>query len=209
MARLPVDGRIRTTPTGDYNAVRARRRHAGIDFAAPPGSVVYAPEDGHIVLVGRELWSRKRDKARRPGVYERTAMPLTRGVKLGGYGPGAVMLVGRSGVVHILGHLADDGLAPLGPIDEGQVVGVVASGVSPPHVHHEVRLAERAPWPTSTRNADTISPVVWLDAAKRIDPTDVVRVPDVELYAPGSSAMGWLLVLVVAFTAWPPNRRRS
>lgn len=197
MARLPVDtGKV--TPTGFYGAKRRTGDHHGLDIAAPPGTAVRAPEGGTVLLVGRRL-PRKRGQA--DGIYERSTSPLVRGVSLGGYHPAAVLMLGDSGVVHVLGHLADGALAPLGRIEEGQVVGVVASGVRPPHVHFEVRRADASPWPKVRRSQDTMPPPAWVVATnKGLDVRESDR---------GTSGPPWWMgFLVVALLAWRPTRPR-
>lgn len=198
MARLPVDtGKV--TPTGFYGAHRRTGDHHGLDIAAAPGTAVRAPEGGEVLLVARGL---PKKRGVRGGTYERSTSPLVRGVFLGGYGPGALLMRGDSGVVHVLGHLADGALAPLGRVVEGQVVGVVAAGVKPPHVHFEVRRADASPWPKDRRAQDTMPPPAWVVATnKGLD----VRESDM------SSTSGppwWMGFLVVALLAWRPTRPR-
>jgi murein DD-endopeptidase MepM/ murein hydrolase activator NlpD len=144
MMRTPID-KIRITPHGAYGYYRAdkRRHHYGVDLGGPAGTPVYAPERMAVVV-------------RRRGSAIETS-PRFRGIGLDGYGPGAVLAVGASGVVHVLGHLGLDGMPPIGAeVAEGDRIGSIGS---PRHVHWEARLGDRAPWPRSTRGDDTVDPM--------------------------------------------------
>lgn len=143
--RSPTDA-IRVTPHGGFDYQRATRRHHGVDLAGRAGTVVVAPEDLEIlaVLRGGKLAS----------------APTVRGVGLKGYEPAAVLARGRSGYVHVLGHLADGALPSVGQVvREGATVGTI-SRVG--HVHWEVRRADRAPWPRARRGADVVDPLALL-----------------------------------------------
>lgn len=73
--------------TSDYPC-----KHPGVDLAGNPGDAVYAPEDGTLVAVA----------AVEPG--EDLPRPWR------GYGPGIVVMKGKSGRWHVLAHLEDDDL---------------------------------------------------------------------------------------------------
>lgn len=94
-------------------------------------------------------------------VFNGTTRPLS------GYGPAAVLATGSSGYVHVLGHLSATvwpagGRPAVGRVYQpGEQVGVVGA---PRHLHWEVRRGEAAPWPRSTRRADTVDPLAWLAA---------------------------------------------
>lgn len=157
MPRFPLrdDTPIRATPHGRYGAERRDAsegscgvspypcRHPGVDLAAPQGTAVVAPEPGLVVEVATG-----------------DAKPWT------GYGPGLVVLKGRSGGYHLLAHLEpevvprwqkdagilDDRptLYPLArPVAEGELLGYVSSAN---HVHWEKR---------SDRTSGRLDPVAW------------------------------------------------
>lgn len=148
MARLPVDHE-RVTPHGAYAYWRSKtkRRHAGVDLGGQRGTGVVAPEPVTVVEVMRG--------------EDRQYAPAFGGVGLTGYGPAAVVGVGASGVVHVLGHLdADADLPQLGAqLGEGERVGQISELR---HVHWEVRKPDRSPWPKHSRMADTLDPLAWL-----------------------------------------------
>lgn len=161
MARWPVDA-PRTTPHGAYAYPRRRRDHHGIDLAGKPGTVVYAPEALTVIAVGRGLST----SGKRTGTVARSGDPLAVGVGLAGYGPGAVLARGASGLVHVLGHLDDSALPAAGAeLAEGAVVGTISRVA---HVHWEVRKPDAYPWPRARRGADTADPEVWLAAARAL-----------------------------------------
>lgn len=147
MPRLPVDPPINITPHGGFAYERKSPKdgrcgrlnrypcvHQGVDLAAAKGTAVYAPEAGRVVIAA----------------YDDVTPPLR------GYGPGAIVFLGKSGMRHILGHLDPewwralrpqlpespwDGLLgrPRMPTEgreyaEGEQVGVIAKD----HVHWEV-----------------------------------------------------------------------
>ena len=160
----------RLSPTGDFGSVRTPGHgncrsgrypctHRGWDLV--PASYyrgpivedewhVRAPEDLIVDLV----------------VVDDDTPPLS------GYGPGAVLAVGRSGVWHIFGHLSPRsfprGLVTGATIARGQVFARVAPGVRPPHVHWEIRRwrteAHAAPQlgRAATRADIVIDPRAWL-----------------------------------------------
>ena len=152
--RAPVDA-PRATPHGAYAYWRAKsqRRHAGVDLAAKRGASVYAPEPLRVIAVLRG------------GRLSSSA--AVRGVGLSGYGPSAILAVGASGLVHVLGHL-DQVLVGVGDqVEEGALVGTVSHLR---HVHWEVRLGDRVPWPRATRLADTLDPLTLIDPATPAPP---------------------------------------
>lgn len=149
--RAPVDA-PKATPHGAYAYWRAKsqRRHAGVDLGGKRGTRVVAPEDMRVLatLEGGKL----------------TSAPSVRGVGLGGYEPGAILARGASGMVHVLGHLEALRVGVGDDVPEGAAVGVIGP---PRHVHWEVRKPDKAPWPRSTRMADTVDPLAWLLSGNR------------------------------------------
>lgn len=96
MARLPIDPPVKVTPHGAFGFQRKKPAdgacgrlnkypctHLGVDLAGKKGTPVYAPEAGYIVI----------------NALDDVTPPLR------GYGPGSVVLLGKSGMRHILGHL--------------------------------------------------------------------------------------------------------
>ena len=143
--RLPVD-HLRVTPHGAFDFQRAARRHHGVDLAGRAGTRVVAPERLEVLAVLRG--------------GKVASVPALRGVGLKGYGPAAILARGASGVVHVLGHLADGALPAVGQVVlEGGAVGTI-SRVG--HVHWEVRRADRAPWPRARRGDDVLDPLSLL-----------------------------------------------
>jgi murein DD-endopeptidase MepM/ murein hydrolase activator NlpD len=186
------------TPHGAYGYWRARsqRHHAGVDLGAPAGAVVVAPE---AMLIGAVLDASGLTSAR-----------AFRGVGLRGYGPGALIGVGDSGYVHVLGHLATAGLPRVGDlVAAGAVVGTVSRLR---HVHWEVRRPDRHPWPTASRLADTVDP---LSLVRAPNPLDLVADPLALRPVPGQGRLelqptplgGWLWVAAAIVLAHV-NRRR-
>ena len=161
MARWPVDA-PRATPHGAYAYPRRKRDHHGIDLGGKRGTVVYAPEAMTVIASGRGLST----SGKRTGTVTRSGDALAVGVGLAGYGPGAVLARGASGLVHVLGHLDDSALPSAGAeLADGAVVGTI-SRVG--HVHWEVRKPDAYPWPRATRGADTADPEVWLAAMRAL-----------------------------------------
>lgn len=144
--RLPVD-RKAVTPHGAYAYQRTKRRHHGVDLGGARGTIVYAPEALVVLAVLRG--------------GKVTSAPAVRGVGLDGYGPEAILAAGASGVVHVFGHLESVIAAPGDEIAEGAPLGTISKAR---HVHWEVRIADRKPWPRATRGADTLDPLAWLAA---------------------------------------------
>lgn len=159
MATWPV-AVPRVTPHGAYAYPRPRRAHHGLDLGGARGTVVVAPEALTVLAVGRGLSTSHKPAGR----VERGTSPLAVGVGLGGYGPAAVLALGASGVVHVLGHLEDAALPAVGAqLGEGAAVGTI-SRVR--HVHWEVRRADAHPWPRASRARDTYDPAVWLSTVR-------------------------------------------
>lgn len=164
--------RGRVSPNGAFRAPRPSRAqgwcrvypctHWGVDLV--PASYgtrepiadefrVRAPEDLVVDLVVR-------DNATPP---------------LSGYGPGAVLALGRSGVWHVFGHLSP---ASLGALKHGDAVragaffGRLADQVKPPHVHWEPRrwrtevAAARELGRQVTRGEIVIDPDRWLEGER-------------------------------------------
>ena len=149
--RAPVDA-PKATPHGAYAYWRAKsqRRHAGVDLGGKRGTRVVAPEEVRVLAVMRG------------GAL--ASDPSVRGVGLRGYEPEAILARGASGMVHVLGHLEDVDVDVGDLVAEGGRVGVI-SGAR--HVHWEVRKPDAAPWPRSSRLADTVDPLAWLLSGSR------------------------------------------
>lgn len=147
MARWPT-GKFHTARTGCYGCRRLSPSdggcgvkgypctHWGMDLFAGSDRRVYAPEDGAVVAVsdGRSPpWS--------------------------GFGPGVVVIRGKSGVFHLLSHLELDSIrvVPGMAVSEGFQVGVYDGRIA--HVHYEVRRNLTGPSDTNT-----IDPTAWMEA---------------------------------------------
>lgn len=93
------------------------RLHAGLDFAAPTGSPVFATMDGNVSVAG---WA-------------------------GGYGL-SVRLENGGALETRYGHLSRITVAPGSFVRRGELIGLVGStGLSTgPHLHYEVRVNGRA-----------------------------------------------------------------
>lgn len=163
--RPPLDVAIRVTPHGAFGFQRKKPAdgrcgyknkypctHKGVDMAASKGTPVYAPEAGVVVI----------------SVSDNVTPPLR------GYGPGAVVLRGDSGVNHLLAHLDPDWwhsaawqIPPtifdgfIGPdrapsegrrYREAEQIGIVAKD----HVHWEI-----------SRGGNRYDPLVWLKTGGR------------------------------------------
>lgn len=156
MARAPVDGPLVVTPHGAYDFPRSTRRHHGLDIRTTRSTIIKAPEAMRVLVVLRG--GRSNRTAPNRGALTRARDPRVAGVGLDGYGPDAVLAVGASGVVHVLGHL--DGAPDVGQeLAEGDPVG---RGSRVGHTHWEVRKPDKAPWPRDRRGEDTWDPGAWL-----------------------------------------------
>lgn len=197
--RPPVDVAIRVTPHGAFGYQRKTSRdgrcgyknkfpctHKGVDLAASKGTPVYAPESGVVVL----------------SVSDNVTPPLR------GYGPGAVLLRGDSGVNHLLAHLDPewwDALAwqiPASPFEgfigpsrapsegrryrEAEQVGVIAKD----HVHWEI-----------SKGGNRYDPLAWLKtggANVRAGAT-----------APGGKSGGHGGLILLLLAAFAARRKRA
>lgn len=130
----PVPGAPRPTVKGSYlNQRSATHRHRGVDLRGAAGDPVHAPEGGVVTHAGPE----------RPGFR--------------GYGPHYVVL-DHGGVWTLYGHLDGLRVRPGDRVKRGELLGLVAAGVKPPHVHFE---AARQPYPMPSE-AERIDPAAWL-----------------------------------------------
>lgn len=117
LMRTPVEGARVSSPFGyRFHPIHfSRRLHAGIDFAAPTGTPVYASGDGAILSAG---WG-------------------------GGYG-NLIQLRHTNGWVSRYAHLVRfaDGIRNGVPVTQGQVIGYVGTTGSStgPHLHYEIRI---------------------------------------------------------------------
>lgn len=108
--------------------------HWGVDtFTIDGDRDVWAPEAGAVIAVA-----------------DGSAPPFV------GYGPGVVMLLGASGVYHLLSHLDHSTIkVRVGQqLDEGEPIAKFS--VAYGHCHYEIRLA-----PTGPSEVNTIDPVMW------------------------------------------------
>lgn len=141
--QAPVPGAI--TPHGEWLEKRdhkgysstGTKQHAGLDLKVKQGSPVYAPEGGHVADV------RHHPQA---------------GSGFGGYGPNVLLLVGSSGVYHLLAHLSSvlpKFLTKGAQVVEGEQVGTGSGAYG--HVHWEVRAT-----PSSVGTKNVFDPLEWL-----------------------------------------------
>jgi len=192
MARLPVDPPVRVTPHGAFGFERKTKAdgacgrlnrypcvHLGVDLAAAKGTAVYAPEACKVVLAS----------------YDDVTPPMR------GYGPGALLLLGKSGMMHVLGHLDPEWWRALRPTipdsvfdgilgrprmptedreyAEGEQVGVIAKD----HVHWEVKAKGKR-----------YDPIAWAQGRLLVE-------------AKPASRSGLLLLLLLAALAGRRKRR--
>lgn len=192
MPRLPVDPPVRVTPHGAFGFQRKSASdgrcgyknkypctHLGVDLAAKKGTPVYAPERCRVVI----------------SASDNVTPPLR------GFGPGAVVLLGDSGMRHILGHLDPDWWTSpawqvpqslfdgfIGPARapsegriyrEGEQVGVIAKD----HVH----------WELSTKGK-RYDPIAWAQGRGAVA-------------AGGGDGHGGMLLLLLLALAGRRNRR--
>ena len=113
--RTPIDGARLSSRFGrrKHPILGYTRMHKGIDFAAPPGTPIYAAGSGTVIYAGRKGGYGKYVKIRHNGTYE------TAYAHMKGYGRGV-----RRGA----------------RVRQGQIIGYVGStGRSTgPHLHYEV-----------------------------------------------------------------------
>ena len=130
----PVAGAPPPTVKGGYlNQRSPAHRHRGIDLHGAAGDPVYATEGGVVAHAGPE----------RPGFEQ--------------YGPQHVV-IDHGGVWTLYGHLDRLRVRPGDRVQPGDVLGLVAAGVAPPHVHFE---AARRPYPMPSE-AERVDPAAWL-----------------------------------------------
>jgi murein DD-endopeptidase MepM/ murein hydrolase activator NlpD len=143
VARYPVDV-VRITPHGGWSYFRPEQGEGGtyhyaLDLGGAAGTPVRAPEDGVVDTTASG-----------------TSPPFT------GYDPGVVLLRGRSGYYHLLGHTIP--MVQAGQVvREGQQVGTI--GVN--HVHWETRkkrLPDYAKYPRvqDAHRANNVDPRFWI-----------------------------------------------
>jgi murein DD-endopeptidase MepM/ murein hydrolase activator NlpD len=142
MARYPVSA-VRVTPRGAFGFFRDYKttpvHHWGMDLGGAAGAPVFAPEDAVVDTIASG-----------------TSPPFT------GYDPGVVLLKGRSGRYHLLGHTR--GSVAVGQsVKEGQQVGTI--GIN--HVHWEVRKQRLPNYSAFARTddahkANNINPRLWI-----------------------------------------------
>jgi murein DD-endopeptidase MepM/ murein hydrolase activator NlpD len=152
---LPLEFSASALPKGSrYGDKRANGvTHYGVDIATDPGDPIVTPETMMIVRVEAG-----------EGISTKLDPPLD------GYGPGAVVGLGSSGVWHLLAHMDPDGwslasgtMPAIGRTYlEGEQIGIAPSGVGAArsHVHWEVRLFQPFDSP-DTRAANTVDPLQW------------------------------------------------
>lgn len=130
----PVVGAPPPTVKGQYlNRRSGAHHHRGIDMIGAPGDRVYASDAGTVAHAGPQ----------RPGFM--------------GYGPQYVV-IDHGGAWTLYGHLDGLRVKPGDRVERGDVIGLVAAGVTPPHLHFEVA---RHAYPMDSE-APRIDPVAWL-----------------------------------------------
>jgi len=144
MARWPT-GPFKTGRTGCYGCMRYSSSdgscgtknypcvHYGVDLFADDRRV-FAPEAGTIIAVA--------DGTKAPYV---------------GYGPGVILLQGKSGVYHLLAHLSYSTILPSKGewVSEGQQLAMFDQAIG--HTHYEVRIE-----PTGNSATNTRDPEGWI-----------------------------------------------
>lgn len=118
-SRMPVESLRMTSGYGDRNhpILRQRRRHNGVDLAAPRGTPVYATADGRV---GQAEW-------------------------FGSYGN--YVRIEHGGDLHTrYGHLSSYTVTAGDYVHKGDLIGYIGStGRSTgPHLHYEVRIGEES-----------------------------------------------------------------
>ena len=152
-------------PSGNgYGADRGKGiTHWALDIANPVGADVVAPEDGAIT----HRWD------------DDTTAPFA------GYGPGGVLMLGASGLFHLLAHMTPT--VTIGQhVGIGDVVGRTARLAVASHCHWEVRVKPiDSPVRGSSypyRGDNTVNPIAWLGGAST-----------------ASSSGWWVVALVLAY----------
>lgn len=144
MARWPTSS-FKTGRTGCYRCMRMSSAdggcgtknypcvHWGIDLFADDPRVV-APEAGEVLAVA-----------------DGSLAPYR------GYGPGVVLLYGKSGYYHLLSHLSYSSIVVKKGewISEGALIGSFDRAYG--HTHYEVRIQ-----PTGESSVNTVDPEAWL-----------------------------------------------
>ncbi len=131
----PVADAPRLTVKGRYlNQRSATHRHRGIDLHGAVGDPVRAAGGGVVAHAGRP-----------------------QGPGFRGYGPHYVV-IDHGGVWTLYGHLDGLRVRPGDRVVAGDLIGKIADGVRPPHVHFE---AARRAYPMPSE-AERIDPSAWL-----------------------------------------------
>lgn len=228
MGRLPVPTWSHT-PHGGFGAVRSTPAdggcgtgshpctHKGVDLRGNPGDAVYAPEDGTLVMV----------VARDPGVE------LPRPWR--GYGPGIVMLKGKSGRYHLLAHLEADDLRsrwayarepiaslldPAKPLsqqtDKGfdltdpfdRIPDADPLAVKEGTMVGRVSAARHTHWEVrKSMLGSAYNPATWANAFvwNHNPPTEAV--PDVEAALKPEDSLVLVALVIAALALWPKRKR--
>ncbi len=125
--RTPLDGARLTSGFGmrRHPVMGFSRRHEGLDFAAPPGTPIYASSDGVVTAARMERGYGRTVRLRHPGGVETVYAHMSRFAR---------------------------NLKPGDRVRQGDVIGHVgSSGMSTgPHLHYEIRMAGRAQDPART-----------------------------------------------------------
>lgn len=97
----------------DGSSLEPNGFHQGIDYAAPAGTPVPAPQGG-------------------------TVIPNTLGET--GYGPNLVLVKMANGLIQLFGHLSSASVKPGDTVQAGQIIGTVGSAGNStgPHLHYGV-----------------------------------------------------------------------
>lgn len=157
--REPVRSHAPVRGAKAYLAARSdgRRLHAGIDLAAPRGTLVVAPEKAQVLIASDDA---------------EDVAPVA-GWAWSGYGPGIVVLQGASGAYHVLAHVERVACNPGDIVDEGVPLAVVSNRA---HVHWEVRSSLVPPRGAAVVETTT-DPSAWLAGAPRLYAADVDGCP--------------------------------
>lgn len=119
--RTPLDGARLTSGFGmrRHPVLGFSRRHEGLDFAAPPGTPIYASSDGVVASARMERGYGRTVRLRHPGGVETVYAHMSRFAR---------------------------NLRAGDRVRQGDIIGAVgSSGMSTgPHLHYEIRMAGRA-----------------------------------------------------------------